>query len=264
MKSFASETKCSDFGQCDYPYAAISGDRLTISNGHVFSGYVAYAQNQTITLDQSASLTESCTLIKNDSIINFSSEYNFARHLSWNISQLAATGTTAFATNQMTLTGTNTNGVEKFDVAAAQFGSIQIINLVNINANCLAIVINIDSSANQFKVVFPELSYSNIFTSVQSKLIWNLWNAKSVEMDQIGLVGTLLAPDANVENPTGSLLGNAIAMNWSGPMQINAMQSDSYCWPSLTAGMNFPAIPSGAAPTSAFQARKIKPKRRMR
>lgn len=105
-------------------------------------------------------------------------------------------------------------------------------------------MINIDSSSNQYKVVFPELSFSNVFSSFQGKLLWNLWGARSVEMDSIGLVGTLFAPDANVENPTGSLLGNAIAMNWTGPMQINKLPSGNFCWNLIVDGLSFPAMPT--------------------
>ena len=57
----------------------------------------------------------------------------------------------------------------------------------------------------------------------RQRVIFNFYQAQSLTLSGIGVEGTVLAVDADINNPQGVIKGQLIAQSWNGMMQLNHM-----------------------------------------
>ncbi len=78
------------------------------------------------------------------------------------------------------------------------------------------VVINISGAS-------PGLTNMSLATleNHRDRVIYNFYEANSLTLAGIGVEGTVLAPNADINNPQGVIKGQLVAKSWNGMMQIN-------------------------------------------
>ena len=123
-------------------------------------------------------------------------------------SALTATGTVSVASGIVTLNGLNSAGVVVFNLAAGTHTSTSTIatgiykyNFINC-ANAQSILINVSGTDVKF--------YGGLFENYPSpnKIIWNFYQATTLEVGNWGFKGTILAPYSYFNFNSGHLDGN--------------------------------------------------------
>jgi choice-of-anchor A domain-containing protein len=118
-------------------------------------------------------------------------------------------GTTSFIGNNIYFNGTDPN-FNNFYVTAAQITAGTGVNITAPAGS--TVVVNIDGAAATF-------ASQGIFVNGVSKqnVLFNFYNAASINMHSIGVNGSLLAPRADVNFGYGNIDGTLIAYNLTGP-----------------------------------------------
>jgi len=210
------------------------------------------------------------------------------RWLSASLARLPRTGTSIhkFA-RVMTLTGTRPD-VNVFHLSAAALAEVDEVELVLTalprvpaasrprGSDLPSVVINIlyddawtshgpgngdplsplfSNPAPALNVTLADLGLTGDFTysdTIASRIIWNAPSASVVHAYRIDIIGTLLAPRAHIDFPTGQTHGQLLARSFEGNGQINLPFYASACDPALVAFMQ--AAASGAFPAPAYGA----------
>jgi len=185
---------------------------------------------------------------------------------------LPRTGTTIhkFA-RVMTLTGTRPD-VNVFHISAAELAEVDEVELVLTSlprglapgarprgSALPSVVINVmyerawtshgpgngdrlsalfSSPAPALNVTLADLGLTGDFyysDSIASRIVWNMPSATVVRAFRIEIVGTLLAPYAHIDFPTGEMHGQLLAQSFAGNGQINLPMYASASDPSLVA-----------------------------
>jgi choice-of-anchor A domain-containing protein len=194
------------------------------------------------------------------------------RWLSAALTRLPRTGTAIHKyARVMTLTGTRTD-VNIFHLSASELAEVDEIELVltNLPRNLTAatrpkgaalpsVVINImydlawtshgpgqgdwlgpsynASLPRAYTVTFADLGLTGDFyydPTIASRIVWNMPYATNLYVHRIEVVGTILAPFANVDFPAGQVDGQLLAQHMAGNGQVNLPLWTSACDPALT------------------------------
>jgi len=68
------------------------------------------------------------------------------------------------------------------------------------------------------------------FEKYKTKTLWNFCDATEIQLKGVGVIGSILAPWADFNNPKGEAYGQIFGVNWNGPLQQHAVYFD-YCPP---------------------------------
>ena len=143
--------------------------------------------------------------------VDLSSEYARMVTISNDLAGMASNGTTVAQYGGLTLTGTS-NTLNIFTINASALSNSGYLNMTIPTASS-ALINVIGSSANWKGGLSidgsPNLSYAD-------NIIWNFTDATSLSMSNIGVIGTVLAPLADVTFNNGQLNGTLVAKSSSG------------------------------------------------
>lgn len=125
--------------------------------------------------------------------------------------------------NNVPITATNVpSGVSVFNISSTDLSNLASFN-VNLNGDSTVIFnVNVAQSCSSPSVCSNPLTLSANFegaTSVASNIIWNFYNATSLDFTT-AWGGTILAPDASVANST-QLDGTLVAASYSGNGELH-------------------------------------------
>jgi choice-of-anchor A domain-containing protein len=173
-----------------------------ITYGTTYSGYSYFnpVQVAPVPVDTSAYTTLPINFTTVAADLNAASTY-------WG--SLVANGSTAISFSQLTLTGTDAN-LNIFDLTAAQLSSISTLAF-SVPAGSTALI-NVDGAT----VNLGPFGYGTITGLDAEHILYNAFDAGTVNMSGIGLEGSLLAPGASVNFASGDIDGSIIANNLSG------------------------------------------------
>lgn len=140
--------------------------------------------------------------------VNFSSAATYLNNTSQSYSQIAANGTTTNSYGSLTLNaGSKASALDVFTLSGSQLSSA---NGLTINADPNAtVLINIDGSADQFQNMGITINGTD-----NQHVLYNFYQASSLNLSGISVQGTILAPGAATNfangNINGSLLVNSV------------------------------------------------------
>lgn len=199
-------------GNANWNGATINGNLS--ANGSVnFSGYgqitgnVSYGTSYTNpTTTVQGSVSHGTTTLP----INFSSAATYLNDTSLAYSKIAATGSTVNSYGSITLNSGNTGkALNVFNVSGAMLGSA---NGLTINADPNAtVLINIDGTADQMQNFGI-----NINGTDKQHVLYNFYQASSLNLSGIGVEGTILAPSAATNFSNGHINGSLLVNSLSG------------------------------------------------
>lgn len=189
--------------------ALIVSKNLTYTSGRVFNGNVVYGKSTNLPQFQ-VSINEGT--LRKDNPINFGKARNHLRWLSKQLYEYTTNGTTNEEWGGIFLTG-NHPRLNVFEVSGE---SLSQANDFQINVpNGSVVVVNIDGK---------DVSWSGgleINGTELNNVIYNFRKAKTLNIESIDVKGTILAPWATLNFPSGVVNGQVICNDMYGAGQFN-------------------------------------------
>jgi len=183
----------------------VTFDQYGTVNGNVVYG-TSYNKNTTTV---SGTATQGTTTLP----VNFSTAQTQLTNLSSTCAGYAANGTTTIAFGGITLTGTK-SGLNVFSVAASSINSANGLT-INVPSGSTALV-NISGGSVTFQ------NFGITLNGVDARhVVYNCSSATSITINGFGMLGSLLAPQAAVNFPSGNINGTLIAASLTGSGQEN-------------------------------------------
>jgi len=187
----------------------IVGKVLTYLSGRVYNGNVVYGDSTNLPIS-TVSINEGT--LRQDNVIDFNAASAYLNNLSNTLSNYSVNGTTTLQWGGIFLNGTN-----------------PFLNVFHISGNDL-------STANDVRITTPagsvaivnisgnKISWSgglNLFGTNKHNVIFNFYQADSLKLQNIGILGSILAPKANVDFVSGVQDGQMICKSLIGMGQFN-------------------------------------------
>jgi choice-of-anchor A domain-containing protein len=188
-------------------YAVAAGGNLVLQNGAISNGKT-YAGGTT-TLSNAAQ-TPGTTI----SPVDFAVAAQQFKDIATGLSLVASTGTVTRQYSANKVTGSGKGGVDVFNVNADFFNGGDNWMLSGLSAG-QALIFNISGKQGGFNggnIGFEPLSGYNV--------LFNFYEAESINVR--GIIGSVLAPYATVENGWGVINGQVVADTWNSSVQVNS------------------------------------------
>jgi len=185
----------------------VVGNHLTFISGRVYNGKALYKDYITSTTAFTAD-----DGIFQDSVINFVDAKNHLENLSHQISNLAETDSISFEWGNIILNGTDAEQ----NVFFVDASMIKVANnfTINVPANSLAIV-NVRGHKVEWSGGFDVQGTSH------NKVLINFYEADTVKVSNINIIGAVLAPKAILDFPNGLITGQVVVKCMFGAGQFN-------------------------------------------
>ncbi|MFT4176339.1 MAG: choice-of-anchor A family protein [Luteolibacter sp.] len=185
-------------------YSLVVGGNLTYGNGQVFEGDVIYGG--TLNAGQSFNVRNG-SLIQGQ-YLDFSAARNQLTSFSSSLSQLEATGSFLNEYGTLVFTGTDPN-LNTFTIQASDISNSHGIRISAPEGS--TVLINVAGASVDWKNMGINLSGTD-----KQRVLYNFYEATSLNIASISVQGSVLAPNADVTFNYGNLEGTLVANNLSG------------------------------------------------
>jgi len=188
-------------------YALAAGGNLFLQNGTISNGKT-YAGGTT-TLNNAAQ-----TPATNIRPVDFAIAAQQFKDIARGLSLVSSTGTVTREYSANKVTGSGKGGVDVFNVNADFFNGGDNWKLSGLSAG-QTLIFNISGKQGGFNggnIGFDPLSGYNV--------LFNFYEADTINVN--GIIGSVLAPYATVENGWGVINGQVIADTWNSNVQVNS------------------------------------------
>ncbi|MDC8757160.1 choice-of-anchor A family protein [Janthinobacterium fluminis] len=193
-------------------YSLVVGGNLNYSSGSIKHGQYYIGGAKTTSNVGFNSSTASSTLP-----LSFAATANQVKQTSGALSHVAATASSSVQYGGMTLTGSG-SGVEVFNISGASLASVNHFNFGSQLSKHETLIFNISGKDaigfNQNGVGLDGFKDYNV--------LFNFYEATHLNLQNVGVYGSLLAPLATVTGGGGQINGNVIVGNWASNIQVNA------------------------------------------
>ncbi|MCE1189345.1 MAG: choice-of-anchor A family protein [Ignavibacteria bacterium] len=188
----------------------VVGRDLIFTSGRVYNGNVVYG-NQTNLPKYSVSIDEGT--LRKANVIDFAAAASYLSSLSIQLSAQPVNGTTTYQPyNEVTMVGTD-----------------PFINVFNVDGTKLSTANNTDITVPNGSVVLVNISGKNISWgyglhvngTVYNNAIYNFYEADSLYIHGIAVIGSILAPKTNVYFQAGVQYGQMVCKSYHGQGQLN-------------------------------------------
>jgi len=199
---------------------AVEGN-LTMSSGEIYNGDAIYGGSQDVDPNK-VYVSKYCEVYQNTSYIDFNYWFTYLRNLSTSLCDLPTTGTCEVMEKaRICLTECTTDPVQVFEVDGLTALNGKYWTLSVDPATTEAIIINVRGPLSGFGGL-GGVSLQQ-FLPYKSRTIWNFCDATEIQLKGVGVIGTILAPWADFNNPKGEAYGQIFGVNWNGPLQQHAV-----------------------------------------
>lgn len=183
----------------------IVGGNLNFSNGQVYHGNIVYGGSGAI----SANVGMPNGSARQGSVIDFVRAQQYLEYLATQLSQLSINGSSTFQYGVLTLTGTDST----LNIFAVDGDHLSTANTVRINVPAGATaLINISKHAVNFQNLGIFINdNNNDVPPGQEKVLFNFYQATSLNVNGVGVKGSILAPYAQVNFNNGHINGLFVA-----------------------------------------------------
>ncbi|MES2673297.1 MAG: choice-of-anchor A family protein [Pseudomonadota bacterium] len=140
--------------------------------------------------------------------VEFASEQEYLKELSANVAKLPSTGTHTFQYGIYTVKGDCSSNVQVFNISAVELAATN--TLYN---SCIPVGATIIFNILGDTATLKNMGMQSL-TALREKVLFNFPAATKVNMTSVGVEGSVLAPNAQFYNPSGSINGRLIAKSW--------------------------------------------------
>lgn len=201
----------------DQDISVIVGGNFDFEYGKIYGGHtlVSGSAEQVSTIVRNG-LTDSQVLLDNvDGPFDFSDLEVELISRSRSLSELPASGQVVSQYGGLYLTGDCESPLQVFDVDGDLMLAAHTFQVSCIPENA-SIVFNISGTSTG-------MSYMSLepLKPMRERILYNFYEATSLTLTSMGVEGSILAPMADANNPTGQLHGTVIVKSWNGPMHLD-------------------------------------------
>lgn len=204
----------------------IANRKLTFTSGRVYNGDAVYGSFVDTT---HANLADGI-IRKEKNLIDFSAAGAYLKNLSKQLYALTPTGTSIYdGYSTLTLTGTNTD-VNVFEVdgslISTAINAVQMtipdgsLAIVNYTGKSLELSGGFDLILTQNGVAVDTLTgageTADLNSDMPSKILLNFYKATNIKIQWMGILGSLLAPKADLNFESGVIYGQVMVKNYYG------------------------------------------------
>ncbi len=187
----------------------IVGNDLIFESGAVYNGNAVYG-NLTNLPVPIVSINHGT--LRKDSVLNFSAAQVELKALSNMLKDYSINGTTVLSNSDLILTGTNP-AFNSFLVTKDQINAST--NFIINAPNGSVVLVNISGDGINLK------GGHVVYGTAKNNVLYNFYEAVNLTISNIDIQGSVLAPYADLEFPTGLISGQVVAKNISGTGQFN-------------------------------------------
>lgn len=193
-------------------YSLVVGGNMNYSSAALNNGSYYVGGKATLVSVGTDKNTKSSTV----NPANFNAMADNAKKVSTALSNATETGRSSISYGGMTLTGNN-KAVEVFDITGSALSSVSYFNLNKLQSGA-TLIFNISGKDaigfNQNGVGLNGFDKYNV--------LFNFYEASNLNLQNVGVYGSILAPLATVTGNGGVVNGQVIVGNWLSNVQVNA------------------------------------------
>ncbi|MDD9174997.1 choice-of-anchor A family protein [Aliivibrio sp. S2TY2] len=210
------------YDDIDFPadeYSLIVGGDLSYKSGRVYQGSIIAQGDIHISKTVKLGLTKGATIDNSSELpINFDDLKQDSIDYSLLLSQEENVGTITYQWGGLYLSGDCKSDTQVFNLNGYQLEKAHTLALSCVPDNA-TVVVNISGDKPNFKPL-SNISLAD-FTPHRQQTIFNLYEATSVTISGVELEGMVLAPNADINAPSGSSNVGIIANSWKGSMSLD-------------------------------------------
>jgi len=189
----------------------VVGGNIHYTNGEVYYGSADVTGTTTFTdvsIDGGTPLTSSNVTKSLPPSFSFTTIDTALGSLSSSLATATTNGTITDSYNAITLTGTST-GINVFDLTGTQLASCNGLTIKAPSGS--TVIVNVSGTGDQFENFQTTLNGVN-----NDDVLYNFYQATTLDVSGISVYGSLLAPEANVSFGSGNIDGTLVAYDLSG------------------------------------------------
>ncbi|WP_028887106.1 choice-of-anchor A family protein [Teredinibacter turnerae] len=202
----------------------VVGGDLNFRYGKVYDGHILVSGSADgVGTTVRNGLTQNQHLLDGvDSVIDFNHWEQTYIELAQVTSELPTNGTVLSQWGGLYLTGDCSSNLQVFALDGQELNAAHTFQVSCIPEGA-AVIFNISGAT-------AGMSYMDLQTvkPYRDRVLFNFYQATALTLTSIGVEGSVLAPMADVLNPTGQLNGTVIAKSWNGPMNLNYVRFAGY------------------------------------
>ncbi len=187
----------------------VVGNTLEYESGAIYNGNVVYGFLTNLPINQ---VSINNGTLRQDSVINFNSAETQLKTLCSTLKNYTVNGNVTVSNSDLILTGTNPL-LNVFSVTKDQVNNTS--NFIINSPNGSVVLVNISGDGIEWK------GGHVVYGTAINNVIYNFYDAKNLLIKNIDIQGSILAPYADLEFPTGLISGQVIAKNINGAGQFN-------------------------------------------
>lgn len=199
----------------------VAGGDLKFTNGQINNGNAVVGGSATLS---GVSIPDGVMYSNAALPIDFSAERDYLTSLSGSLSQMDATGT-LFSPwgGAMLFQGDNTSNLQVFNITGSMlstantFSFFQNMPMIPTDAT---LVFNVSGTSVEMGG-FGMGDFMNLLGESWDNVLFNFYEAEELDLYNIGIYGSILAPMADITTGYGQINGTVVANSWTGPMQLN-------------------------------------------
>ncbi|MBI9093007.1 MAG: choice-of-anchor A family protein [Desulfobacterium sp.] len=156
-------------------------------------------------------------LVENDANlpVDFAAEAAYLKSMSAALAKEVGNGTVEHQGGSFQLTGDGVSGLQVFNLDGNDLLNAHTYNVTDI-APGATVLFNVSGETSGL----TNMSLNSL-TPMNDRVLFNFYEATTLELSGIAVEGSILAPQADVISPSGVVWGTIIASSWDGPMQQN-------------------------------------------
>lgn len=193
----------------------VVGGDISFDQGQVHSGSVEIGGSAD-NLSPSVGLVSGATLTSDGPIsVNFDTEFDALNTLSESLSTLDVNTTVDYLSYGMSLHGDCESNLQVFNLDGNAFLAANVF-MVECVPSDATVIFNIDGESGGAR----DMDLSHLYPHAEN-IIYNFYEATSLQFASIGMQGSILAPKADVDASWGFTNGTVITKSWAGPMELH-------------------------------------------
>lgn len=186
----------------------IVGRDLTFTSGRVYNGNVVYGNNTNLPIG----LTSIDGTLRKDNVINFAAAKTYLENLSASLAAYTVNGITKFQFSTLSCEGTDPY-LNVFKVSVADLNNARTFNVSAPNGS--AVLVNVEGDG----IIWS--GGLEVYGTAINNVLYNFYQATNIKISNIDVRGTVLAPFAAVDFPSGVQNGQMICKSLTGRGQFN-------------------------------------------
>ncbi len=187
----------------------VVGNTLEFESGAIYNGNVVYGFLTNLPINQ---VSINNGTLRQDSVINFAAAETEIKTLSTTLKNYTVNGNASVSFGDLILTGTNPL-LNVFNVTKDQINNST--NFIINSPNGSVVLVNISGTGIELK------GGHVVYGTAINNVIYNFYEATNILIRNIDMQGSLIAPYADLDFPSGLISGQVIAKNILGAGQFN-------------------------------------------